>query len=146
VADAQGRQEASLPHCRCREPTVQTLGQRHIHARRPKARASLIQELLAVMAIVALAPSLPAKAAPNRCSELKPMAAHVRSENELVQEEHLPHIDPRWCKHARAITKAMSVMMEIIKSDENHCQLGNDKCEALQTSSHRVVQLTEGCP
>jgi hypothetical protein len=98
------------------------------------------------MAVVAWAASPPAQAAPNRCSELKPMAAHVRSENELVQEEHLPHLDPRWCEHARVITNAISVMMEIIKSDPDHCQLSNDKFEALQTSSHRVIQLSEGCP
>ena len=95
---------------------------------------------------VILRASPPAEAAPNRCSELKPMAAHVRSENELIQEEHLPNLDPRWCEHARAITNAMSVMMEIIKSDPSHCRMGNDKFEALQTSGHRVIQLTEGCP
>jgi hypothetical protein len=97
------------------------------------------------MAVVALAASPPAQAAPNRCSELTPMAAHVRSENASVQKEHLSHLDPRWCEHARAITNAMSAMMEIIKSDPNHCQVGNDKFEVLQTSSHRVIQLTEGC-
>jgi hypothetical protein len=100
--------------------------------------------LLLAITVVALAPT-PAQAGPNRCSELKPMAAHVRSENEFVQEEHLTHLDPRWCGHARAITNAMSVMMEIIKSDPNHCQVGDDKFEALQTSSHRVIELTEGC-
>jgi hypothetical protein len=116
-----------------------------VPARRRNARGSLVQGLLLAIAVVALAPPAPAQAAPNRCSELKPMAAHVRSENELVQEEHLSHLDPRWCEHARAITNAMSVMMEIIKSDPNHCQVGDDKFEALQTSSHRVIELTEGC-
>jgi hypothetical protein len=117
-----------------------------IRARRPNALGSLGQGLLLAIAVVASAAAPPAQAASHRCSELKPMAAHVRSENELVQEEHLPHLDPRWCEHARAITNAMSVMMEIIKSDPNHCQIGNDKFEGLQTSSRRVIQLTEGCP
>jgi hypothetical protein len=115
-----------------------------IRARKTKACFSLIQ--VALLAVVALSASPPAEAAPNRCSELKPMAAHVRSENELIQEEHLSNLDPRWCEHARAITNAMSAMMEIIKSDPNHCQVGNDKFETLQTSSHRVIQLTQGCP
>jgi hypothetical protein len=125
---------------------VLTLRQRQIRARKPKARASLIQGLPLAMAVVALAASSPAQAAPDRCSQLKTLAANVGRENELVQEEHLPRLDPHWCQHARAMTNAMSVMIEIIESNPNHCKVNNDKFEALQTSNHRMIQLAEGCP
>ena len=88
-----------------------------------------------------------AQSAPNRCSELKPLAAKVSSENELVQEEHRPGAgDPNWCIHARAVTQAMMNMIQVITTDSNHCHDSEDKIQGLQESAHRVSQLSEGCP
>lgn len=125
---------------------MQTLRQPEIRSRKPWTWAFLIQGMPLSIAVVAFAASSPAQAGPDRCSELKPLAAQVRSENEMVQEEHLPRLDPHWCEHARAMTNKMSVMIQIIESNPDHCHVNNDKFEALQTSDHRMIQLSEGCP
>jgi hypothetical protein len=137
---------ARLPVCRRGELSMQTLPESEIGSQKPWTRASLVQGLPLAIAVVVLAASYPAQSAPNRCSQLKPLAVDVRGEDELVQEEHLPHLDPHWCRHARAVTNAMSRMIEIIESNPSHCNVSNDKFEALQTSNHRVIQLAEGCP
>lgn len=106
----------------------------------------LVQGLPVAIVAAALTASYAAQSAPSRCSQLKFLAANVRSDNELVQEEHLPHLDPHWCQHAKVVKNAMSVMIEIIKSNPSHCNVNNDKFEALETSNHRMIQLAEGCP
>jgi hypothetical protein len=125
---------------------MQTSRQVEIWFQKAWTRASLVQGLSLAIAVVVMAASLPAQSAPGRCSQLRPLAASVRGENELVQEEHLPHLDPHWCQHAKVVTNSMSGMIEIIKSNPNHCKVSNDKLEALQTSNHRMIQLAEGCP
>jgi hypothetical protein len=125
---------------------MQTLRQPGILSRKLWTRASLVRGLQLAIAAAVLAASYPAQSAPNRCSQLKALAVDVRGENELIQEEHLPHLDPHWCQHAKGVTHAMSGMIEIINSNPSHCNVGNDKLEALQTSNHRMIQLSEGCP
>jgi hypothetical protein len=144
--DALGPTGRRLPRCGRAEPAVLTLGQRQTRARKPKAWASLVQGRLLAIVVVATGASSPAQAGPDQCSQLKTLAANVGRENELVQEEHLPRLDPHWCQHARVMTNAMSVMIEIIESNSNHCKVDKDKFEALQTSNHRMIQLAEGCP
>ncbi len=113
------------------------------------ATLSLGRGAVVLSAIFVLAHST-AQSAPNRCGELKPLAAKVSSENELVQEEHRPGGgvggDPNWCMRARAMTQAMTNMIQIIEADSNRCHVSEDKIQALQKSAHRATQLSEGCP
>ena len=88
----------------------------------------LAVELSFCLAIFLLAHST-AQSAPSRCGELKSLAAKVNSENELVQEEHRPTAggDPNWCLHARAITQALTNMIQIIDTDSNRCHVSDDR-------------------
>jgi hypothetical protein len=110
-----------------------------------EALAWIARRLLLATVLVALAAPA-AQSAPNRCNQLKALAAKVRSDNELIQEEHLRNLDPHWCQHARSVIGAMSETIEIIKSNSSHCNVSNDKIEALDKSNYRMSQLAEGRP
>ena len=100
--------------------------------------------LAAVMLALTYAAAWPSEK--NRCGELRPLAKEASQENELVQEEHTRGGDPNWCRHARALLSSLDQMIEVIKTEPNHCQVRGDKLEALEKATHRLEQDAEGCP